>query len=84
MLLGHIMTMSVTLAEDVDKNSSNTIEISDDDTEYVLVEDNELSLNDINSTNTNLSTQKKRSIKMIVGGSSEDGLAKRVTLPVNN
>lgn len=39
----------------------------------------------MNNTNTNSEPNKKnRSIKMIVGGQSEDGLAKQLTLPVGD
>ena len=38
-----------------------------------------------NKTNTfNASNENKRSIKMIVGGKSEDGIAKQVTLPIDD
>ena len=48
------------------------------------VSDTENNKNLVSPKNMSSSTnQKKRSIKMIVGGNSENGLAKEVTLPID-
>jgi hypothetical protein len=83
-LLGNRMGMSETHAEDVDdKSSSNIIGVNENDTE-VSSDNNELSFGENSSTNANSPILKKRSVKMIVGGQSENGLAKQVRMPVNN
>lgn len=72
------------MAEEESKYPYADIEAMKED-KKVLDTDKNQNLVPMNNTTTNsASYKKKRSIKMIVGGQSEDGLAKQVTLPIED
>lgn len=83
-LLSAYMVFNTThvLAEDksdypyVDVEALKQEKASASDTNKNLIKQN-------NKNSLNTSGQRKRSIKMIVGGQSEDGVAKQVTVPVD-
>ena len=68
--------------EDSHEELSVETEVTDDVVVKEPVNDHESLTKKIN--NTVATKQKGRSIKMIVGGQSTDGLAKQVTLPVDD
>ena len=68
--------------EDSHEEFSIETEVTDDVVVKEPVNDHESLTEKIN--NTVATKQKGRSIKMIVGGQSTDGLAKQVTLPVDD
>ena len=68
--------------EDSHEELSVETEVTDDVVVKEHVNDHESLTEKIN--NTVATKQKGRSIKMIVGGQSTDGLAKQVTLPVDD
>ena len=72
----------LTAAENSKNDLSDTTEITDD--ELVIEPGNDPETLPEKIDNTVATKQKKRSIKMIVGGQSTDGLAKQVTLPVDD
>ena len=72
----------LTAAENSKNDLSDTAEITDD--ELVIEPGNDPETLPEKIDNTVETKQKKRSIKMIIGGQSTDGLAKQVTLPVDD
>jgi len=69
-------------AENSDDDLSVTAEVTDDDLVIELGNVPEASPEEVDNTVT--TKQKRRFIKMIIGGQSTDGLAKQVTLPVDD
>ncbi len=72
----------LTAAENSNDDLSDTAEITDND--LVIEPGNAPEVSPEKIDNRVATKQKKRSIKMIVGGQSTDGLAKQVTLPIDD
>jgi len=81
-LMGCGLLRSLTAAEDRHEELMVETEVTDDVGVKEPVNDPGSLTEEIN--NTGAAKQKGRSIKMIVGGQSTDGLAKQVTLPVDD
>lgn len=64
------------------ETQSVVIEVTDENKVKEIERASETSIE--KSHKTNVTQQKNRSIKMIIGGQSEDGQAKQVTLPVKD
>ena len=76
------MVGMITAAENSDEDRSVASDIMDND--QITPPEIEIGILADDTENTVVSKQKRRSVKMIVGGQSTDGLAKQVTLPVND
>ena len=82
LLIGCDVLMTVAMAEDNDNKPSSEVEISENETELDIANDTKLVT--FRKKNKSVPKQNKRSFKMIVGGQSEDGLAKQVTVPIKD
>ncbi len=82
LLMGCGLLMTTAVAEDRREPPSSTVELRNIEAETDPGNDSKRL--PVKIGNTPVSKQKKHSIKMIVGGQSEDGLAKQLTLTVGD
>jgi len=81
-MMGCSLLRSLTAAADSNEESSVKNKISDEKKVIELETKSEKLPDEVSATVT--TGQKGRSIKMIVGGQSTDGLAKQVSMPIDD
>ncbi len=81
-VIGFDVAVTVALAEDDNNEPASDVEVNNNESKNEIANDTKLI--QLKEKKKSVPKQNKRSIKMIVGGQSKDGLAKQVILPVND